>query len=76
MITALIVIAVVVIPAALVFVLDALCAAIGANYKNRQWVRAMHEVVRTDSRMLNDAFRLSLAHFRAVNELRKLGDRR
>jgi hypothetical protein len=40
------------------------------------WSSVIREVVRTDSRMLGDAFRLSLAHFQAVNELRKLGGRR
>lgn len=41
-----------------------------------RWARAMREVIRTDSQMLGDAFRLSVAHFQAVNELRKLGGRR
>jgi hypothetical protein len=41
-----------------------------------QWARAMREVIRTDSQMLGDAFRLSLSHFQALNELRKLGGRR
>jgi len=40
------------------------------------WASVVREVVRTDSQMLGDAFRLSLAHFHAVNELRKLGGRR
>jgi hypothetical protein len=40
------------------------------------WTRVVREVVHTDTRMLGDAFRLSLAHFQAVNELRKLGGRR
>jgi hypothetical protein len=41
-----------------------------------QWARAVREVIRTDSQMLGDAFRLSAAHFQALNELRKLGGRR
>lgn len=37
------------------------------------WSGVLREVIRTDSRMLTDAIRLSVEHFRAVNELRKLG---
>jgi hypothetical protein len=40
------------------------------------WTGVLREVIRTDSQMLTDAFRLSMAHFRAVNELRRLGGRR
>lgn len=47
-----------------------------AARKRLQWARAVREVIRTDSRMLSDAFRLSHAHFQALNELRKLGRRR
>ncbi len=41
-----------------------------------QWTRALRDVIRTDSQMFSNAFRLSLAHFQAVKELRKLGGRR
>jgi hypothetical protein len=40
------------------------------------WTSVVREVVHTDSQMLGNAFRLSLAHFQAMNELRKLGGRR
>ena len=53
-----------------------LCRAIAVLRARLYWMRTLREVVRTDARMLGDAFRLSLAHFQAINELRKLGGRR
>lgn len=38
-----------------------------------RWATMLREVIHTDSRMLTDAIRLSMAHFQALNELRKLG---
>ena len=52
-------------------------SAINKEVRERlRWTRALRAVIRTDSRMLGDAFRLSHAHFQALNELRKLGGRR
>ena len=70
-------------PAALVlspfiigFSLMAVQGAVRAARERLRWARAVREIIRTDSRMLSDAFRLSAGHFQALNELRKLGGRR
>ena len=61
---------------ALALLFGLLSAVSHAVHTRRQWARALGDVIRTDSRMLGDAFRLSLSHFQALNELRKLGGRR
>lgn len=51
----------------------ALAAISRAFRKRRQRARTIRTAVRTDNQMLSSAFQLSLLHFRAMNELRKLG---
>ena len=63
-------------PIALGFLVMAVQGTARAVRERLRWARAMREVIRIDSHMLGDALRLSLAHFQAVNELRKLGGRR
>jgi len=50
-----------------------LAAISRALRKRRQRARTVRTVIHTDSQMLSDAFQLSLIHFKALNELRKLG---
>jgi hypothetical protein len=38
-----------------------------------RWAAMMREVIRTDTRMLAGAIRLSVAHAQAMNRMRKLG---
>jgi hypothetical protein len=47
--------------------------AAGSLVERLRWTGVLREVIRADTRMLTDALRLSVAHFQAVNELRKLG---
>ena len=63
-------------PFILGFLVMAIQGTVRAARDRLQWARAMREVIRTDSQMLGNAFRLSLSHFQALNELRKLGGRR
>ena len=63
-------------PFILCFLIMAVQGTARAVRDRLQWARAMREVISTDAHMLGDAFRLSVAHFQAVNELRKLGGRR
>ena len=53
--------------------LDTLLSAKRLARERLRRTRQMQEAIRTNTRMLNDAFRLSLAYHQAVNELRKLG---
>lgn len=63
-------------PFILGFLIMAVQGTARAARERLRWARAVREVIRTDSQMLSDAFRLSLSHFQALNELRKLGGRR
>ena len=61
---------------ALVLLFGAVSAVIQTVRDQRGWTSVTREIICTDARMLGDAFRLSLAHFQAVNELRKRGGQR